>query len=200
MWKNGEGYFRERFHVYANNNNLAQGYQGYSRFNMAYQWDGYNERHSLPTTHFPKYAVQVSHIQGSRSFIRGVTFRRRIHKSALHELELPPEPLFDSIRPERWKKDCGTHDMALLRRRLAKEPTFTKMLDAIREGALRPPKPSLGPTVPDADGNPMPLEQAIADAERAGNTKLHGFLQNRLKALTDKTLFKEMNKTLRRRF
>lgn len=192
-WNRGEGFFRHDIHVYANDNKLSGGYQGYSRFNETYQWDGYKELLTLPAANYPKYT------KGTRNYLRQLNYRHRVHAATLRELQLPREPLFDAIRPEERDSDCRNNNSSA-RRRLVKEPAFTEMLEALRKGTLKPPKPSLGLTVPSADGKPVPLEQAIADAERVGDSALHDFLAKKLEAFSRRDSFQDMEKNLRRRF
>lgn len=199
LWHNRQGYFRDGFHVYANDDDLAKGYHSHSQQNRDYQWQGYEELTVLPASLFPGFASQKRFSAANRNHIRSKGIRGRIWRATFQQLELPPDSSFDAIRPARINLKHSSNSKTT-RQVCPRTSIFASLLQEIRKGTAGPPTPSLGLTVPGAGGKPIPIEKAIADARRSYNTRLADFLTKKLNVLSMSIQYRQVDEAMRRRF
>ncbi|KAL2281923.1 hypothetical protein FJTKL_11198 [Diaporthe vaccinii] len=186
-WNNGDGFFRRGYHIYAKNNDLSQGYAGYSspirrkrlgridpmKHSEHLSCSARNSAETGPSTSLDNTEATFWVPWGTREYYRKPELRGLLHKTT-HRSLIPPTVLSEARAqrtPEYGRKDKATG--AWIWNPIQVE--LDDMISCIRDGASKPAIPSKGAfMVPGPSGDLVHVRQAVADFRKAGKKIPHG--------------------------
>lgn len=153
----GEGYFRGPFHVYAKDDDLANGYGGYC---LSAFTPGANKLVHIPGGVLPRVRPNAQgNIVSTRLWVRNPETRCRLSDAMTNEVLIPDGQLWDGLRPQptpssplRSKSRDSRH---------AKPEDFIQIVDALQRGLMKPARAGWG-----SHGS---LEKAVSTAVKLGD-------------------------------
>lgn len=173
-WNNGDGFFRHRYHIYAKNNDLSQGYAGYSsptkRRTIGRIDPMKHSEYLSPSARNgaqPGTSTSLDNTEatgwvpwGSRQYFRNPVLRGLLHKTTHRSLK-PPTVLSEA---RAW----GTPEEKRKKRHLIQDE-FDDMISCIHDGASKPAIPAKTKfMVPGPSGNMVHVLEAVSDCKKAG--------------------------------
>lgn len=183
-WDNGNGFFRRGYHIYAKNNDLSQGYAGYSspiQRNAVGRIDQEKHREYLPLSgrNDDEPGTSTSSVGpeatgwvpwGTRDYYRNPTIRGSLHRTTHRTLQ-PPTALSEAeaLRTHRGVRRPLSTGVREGKPMPSLQDDFADMISQIHDGTLKTAPPSKGEyMVPDFSGNFVHISQAVSDAREAG--------------------------------
>lgn len=183
-WDNGNGFFRGAYHIYAKNDDLSQGYAGYSspmtrsaigmidppKHREYLPIPGRNDAEPGTSTSSANTEANAWIPWGKRVHFRNPIFRGFLHKTTHHCLE-PPTALSESqARRTPWMSSrYPITGVSEGKPRPSLQDDFDDMISSIHDGTLKPASPAKGGfMIPDLSGNWVHLRQAVSEAKLAG--------------------------------
>ncbi|KAG6362361.1 hypothetical protein INS49_010591 [Diaporthe citri] len=161
-WNNGDGFFRQGYHIYAKNNDIKQGYAAYSSPINRQPVGRINRNGAEPGT-----STSVDNMEapnwipwGTRDYYRHPNSRGYLHKTAHRSLK-PPTVLSEA----RARKMPGDKR----KKRHPIQDELDDMISCIHDGTLKPAIPAKGNfMVPGLSGDLIHVRQAVLDFKKAG--------------------------------
>lgn len=182
-WDNGNGFFRRSHHIYAKNNDLSQGYAGYSSPIKKRSLDiveqvthkgnltlsGRNDAEPGTSTSPDNTEATASVPWGTREYYRHPRFRNFLHGTTHRSLK-PPTALSGSRArkiPWEYRRDPNTGVLEQ-KTRPSLLDELDDMISRIREGTSKPAIPGKGSfMIRDFSGDWVHVRQAVLDARKA---------------------------------
>jgi hypothetical protein len=169
-WDNGNGFLRKTYHIYAKNNDLSQGYAGYSSSVYTTGTRKYNPRFQLPprtkgdTPFWPL---------GARDYYRNPFHRKALHEATQRTFEPPTLSQYPKTEDSwglRFNPAMRAFEKVPVPRVLAVQNALDDLINSIREGASKPVlRPKGVPfQVQDNSGNWVHISQAVSTAISEG--------------------------------
>lgn len=182
-WDNGNGFFRRGYHIYAKNNDLSQGYAGYSspihRKSLG-RVDQVTHKSNLPLsgrndaepgTFISPDNTEVTTLVpwGSREYYRQPKYREFLHRTTYRSLKPPTTISKSQARRTPWKYRLNPITGILERgKRPRLQDELNDMIRRIRHGTSKHAIPSKGGfMIRDSSGDWVHVRQAVLDARKA---------------------------------
>lgn len=185
-WDNGNGFFRNSYHIYAKNEDLSQGFAGYSspmhrtevgrvrvdppKHREYLPISGRNDAEPGTSTSSANTEANARVPWGARDYYRHPVVRGLLHKATQRSLE-PPTALSESqARRTPWTSPrYPITGVSEGKARPTLQDDFFDMISSIHDGTLKPAAQARAASmIPDLSGNWVHIRQAISDAREAG--------------------------------
>lgn len=183
-WDNGNGFFRRGYHIYAKNNDLSQGYAGYSssihrrslgrvdqvKHKSNLPLSGRNDAEPGTFTSPDNTEVTALVPWGIREYFRRPQYREFLHRTTYRSLK-PPTTISESqARRTPWKYRRNPITRILEREKRPKlVDELDEMIRHIRDGTSKPAIPAKETfMIRDSSGDWVNVRQAVLDARKAG--------------------------------